>query len=93
MVSITRKNIPIIVCIIVVAVIGVYFAWRFSVKKTPEKSTADLSPVISPTPTSLLLVGELPEINPLSNPLEKLPETNPIEQTNPFSNLKTNPFR
>lgn len=27
------------------------------------------------------------------NPLEKLPDTNPIEKTNPFKNLNTNPFK
>lgn len=27
------------------------------------------------------------------NPLEKLPETNPVDQVNPFKGLKINPFK
>lgn len=26
------------------------------------------------------------------NPLEKLPDTNPVDKANPFKDLKTNPF-
>ena len=34
--------------------------------------------------------GTLPSIN--TNPMENAPDTNPVSKTNPFSNLKTNPF-
>ncbi len=34
--------------------------------------------------------GTLPEID--SNPLKKAPDTNPVSKTNPYSNVKTNPF-
>ena len=34
----------------------------------------------------------LPNIDVQSNPLEDLPDTNPIEAANPLKNLKTNPF-
>ena len=36
--------------------------------------------------------GTLPEINPLSNPLEKMPDVNPVNRANPFKDVKTNPF-
>ncbi len=38
------------------------------------------------TPDISTLVGP-------SNPLEKLPDVNPVEAANPFSDLDTNPFR
>ncbi len=37
--------------------------------------------------------GVLPSINTQSNPLENAPDINPANKTNPFSNIKTNPFK
>ena len=37
--------------------------------------------------------GVLPAIDPNSNPMEGAPNTNPISKTNPFSGIKTNPFK
>ncbi len=37
--------------------------------------------------------GVLPSINPQSNPMENAPDTNPVSKTNPFSGIKTNPFK
>lgn len=37
--------------------------------------------------------GVLPSINPQSNPVEAEPDINPVSKTNPFSNIKTNPFQ
>lgn len=34
----------------------------------------------------------LPDIEPLTNPLEKKPDINPISKTNPFQGLYQNPF-
>jgi hypothetical protein len=34
----------------------------------------------------------MPDINPASNPLEKKPDINPVSKTNPFKDMKTNPF-
>lgn len=36
--------------------------------------------------------GTLPEIDPLSNPLERAPNVNPVDKANPFSGMKINPF-
>ncbi|MDP3244929.1 MAG: hypothetical protein Q8M83_04720 [bacterium] len=36
--------------------------------------------------------GVLPSIDPGSNPLEKVPDINPVSKTNPFSEIKINPF-
>ena len=37
--------------------------------------------------------GVLPSINPQSNPMEGAPDINPVSKTNPFSGIKTNPFK
>ncbi len=37
--------------------------------------------------------GVLPEIDPQSNLMENLPDTNSVSKTNPFSDIKTNPFK
>ncbi len=37
--------------------------------------------------------GVLPVIDPGSNPMEGAPDVNPISKTNPFSGIKTNPFK
>lgn len=34
--------------------------------------------------------GTLPEID--NNPLKKAPDTNPVSKTNPYSDVRTNPF-
>ena len=36
--------------------------------------------------------GVLPTIDPGSNPMEDAPDVNPVSKTNPFSDIKTNPF-
>ncbi|MDP2932774.1 MAG: hypothetical protein Q8N81_01440 [bacterium] len=37
--------------------------------------------------------GALPSIDPKSNPLEKAPDVNPYSKTNPYADIKTNPFK
>lgn len=36
--------------------------------------------------------GAMPSIDPKSNPMENAPDINPVSNTNPFSDIKTNPF-
>lgn len=79
--------------VLVVAVLGfvIYIKWEFlrekffSILPTPiEKPSSTSSDVSS--------AGTLPEIQSLSNPLEKLPELNPVDKANPFKDTKFNPF-
>lgn len=35
--------------------------------------------------------GTIPSIQ--TNPLEEKPDLNPVEKTNPYTNIKTNPFK
>lgn len=78
----------VILTIIVLAVAG-YLVWNLLLQKTPEEKAAES---LDKTLGSAA-AGVLPEINPLSNPVgNNLPETNPIDKTNPFKNIYTNPF-
>lgn len=74
---------------VVVAAAAVFWWWR----QTKEQ-------VVAPTPTPGGMGSELyqkvenpgeklPEVNPLGNK----PDTNPLSETNPFKNVKTNPFK
>lgn len=78
-----------IIVVVLIIIVGGYFAWKSFFKKSPEEKAAD---VFEKT-TKSAGAGALPELTPLANPLEKLPETNPVEKANPFKNIKTNPFR
>lgn len=96
-----KNTLVVVVILIVLAIIASgYFYWSKYYQKTEL-----VAPVMEQKIKEIEKVEEagevliesytkstLPEINPQSNPLEKLPETNPIEQTNPFKDLKTNPF-
>lgn len=46
------------------------------------------------TETSVILESTNGEVVPTTstNPLDNKPNINPIDQTNPFNNVKTNPF-
>ncbi|MBI2670197.1 MAG: hypothetical protein HYX20_03570 [Candidatus Yanofskybacteria bacterium] len=77
--------------IIIIAAIAVLL-WRLRIRQQV------IAPVVTPTPggigSDLYQKAEnpgdkLPELNPLSNK----PDTNPLSQTNPFKNVKTNPFK
>lgn len=74
-----------IVVLILALIVGVYWYYWRQTKKAEEKTPAQ-------TITESAVRGTLPSINPQSNPLEKLPEINPLDKTNPFKGFKTNPF-
>lgn len=71
-----------------VAVAAVYFVFFYEKKIT---NLQEAKPLFNPSTASS---GALPDIGEmLSNPLEKMPEVNPVEQANPFAKVKFNPFR
>ncbi|OGZ32736.1 MAG: hypothetical protein A3H02_02020 [Candidatus Niyogibacteria bacterium RIFCSPLOWO2_12_FULL_41_13] len=74
-----NKKFLIAAFILVVAALAMtaYFILR-SKPKIPPKPVEKAKPII--------------EINPISNPLEKKPELNPIEKINPFKDIYKNPF-
>ncbi len=76
--EINKKNlIAAFVLIVAALAIAAYFILR-SKSEIPPKPVEKIKPII--------------EINPISNPLEKKPELNPIEKINPFKDIYKNPF-
>ncbi len=75
------KLVIIIGILIALLVIGGAGFWYWSKRKAE-------APII---PSGGTVESLIEKITPL-NPLEKLPDTNPLLKTNPFKNLKTNPF-
>ncbi len=74
-----------LVILIIVGGINLYL-W---LKKTPQEKAA----VVISESVQKAAAGVLPEnIVPSSNPLEKLPEINPVEKSNPFKDIYRNPF-
>ncbi|HEY4475265.1 MAG TPA: hypothetical protein VJB92_00875 [Candidatus Paceibacterota bacterium] len=51
-----------------------------------QKQLEDLNKALEET-------NAVPTLNIGANPLDKLPDTNPVTEANPFTNLKTNPFK
>ena len=83
------KEIILIAVAVVLVAAGVvwYFAFRQEEQASEEKAAESLERAVESAGA-----GTLPEINPLSNPLEKMPDVNPVNRANPFKDVKTNPF-
>ncbi len=81
------------VTVLVLIVLGWYFYRNKSATITPEAATQALDTLGSSTDvlTQSVTQGILPSLS--VNPLESKPDVNPAEKTNPFSSIKTNPFR
>ncbi len=90
-----KKNIFILIVVILI-ILGVagYFYWQ-KYQSPAAKESAALENAVDATQaiTDSASKGVLPSMNVQTNPLEKAPDTNPINKTNPFSNIKTNPFK
>lgn len=75
---------------LIILTVGGYFYWK-SLKSEPAPEKA--AQTVTETVTESIGQSVLPTINPVANPYEKTAETNPVEKTNPFGNIKTNPFK
>ncbi|MDP3710606.1 MAG: hypothetical protein Q8R29_02665 [bacterium] len=82
-----KKNLLFLI-IALVLLAGGYLYWQKT--KSPKKETKNPA---TTEPVSTAARGTLPEISPISNPLEKSPEINPVEKANPFTDLYKNPFK
>ena len=80
----------IVVVIIIGLGIGGYFYWKKYIKVSSEIKAVENAGESAQKITDSATQGVLPEIN--ANPLENKPEVNPVDKTNPFKDLKTNPF-
>lgn len=92
-------NRKLIIIITVVLIIGLgvagYFYWQKSKapKLTPEEQALEQAGEAAGKITESATQGTLPSMDIQTNPLEKAPDINPAGQTNPFKDIKINPFR
>ncbi len=77
------------VLLILVLAVGGYFYWK-SKQATPEQKAIQGAEEAAQKITDSASQGVLPSIS--TNPLENKPDVNPVDKTNPFNNVKTNPF-
>lgn len=81
-----NKKLLIIVLVVVFLILvgGGFFYWKIKMQKSATQRAADISAEIGDNVT--------PDV---TTPAVNLPNTdaNPYSKTNPFSNLKTNPFQ
>lgn len=83
-----NKKLLTIILIVAVSVLvlagGGYYYWKVKTQKSAEQRAADISNEIGNNVS--------PDV---TTPIVNLPDTNanPYSKTNPFTNLKTNPFQ
>lgn len=87
-----KKSILTLIVVVIVIGLGIagYFYWDKYMKVSPEIKAVENAGESAQKITDSATQGVLPEIN--TNPLENKPEVNPIGKTNPFKDLKINPF-
>ncbi len=84
-----KEVLIIIVAILLISlVVGGYFWWKSS---TSERKTLERAGEAAEKITESATKGVLPSIG--TNPLENKPDVNPVDITNPFKNIITNPFK
>ncbi len=75
-----KKTLIIIIAAVVVAVLGLWWALARKGKGfLPFGTIPRMGPVLNP-------------VEPVSNPMEKVPDLNPVGKANPFKDIYKNPF-
>ncbi|OGM94842.1 hypothetical protein A2524_00085 [Candidatus Wolfebacteria bacterium RIFOXYD12_FULL_48_21] len=82
--ALNKKTLTVVLAV-VIAVLGIggYVYWK--------RSSVPLAPQ-APDLTGNTVEDILPALDTSANPYETVSETNPVEKTNPFTDVKTNPF-
>jgi len=87
-----KKHI-IIIIILLLILGGGYYYWKINMQKSPaEKAADDIQKTIESINQDVSQ-GVVPTIDTAANSMENLPDTNPYSNTNPFSDVKVNPFQ
>lgn len=84
-----KKIVIALAAVVIVAAVGLYY-WYF-LKPEPASPVEQAGSVVEEL-SEQASQGVLPTIDPGSNPMQNAPDVNPVSKTNPFSNIKTNPF-
>lgn len=80
-----------IIAIAVLAIITVAIGWWYYQKSHKASNAIEQAGDLTGNLGREAAKGTMPSIN--TNPMENAPDTNPVSKTNPFSNIKTNPFK
>ncbi len=77
----SKKYLVIFIVLVILVLAGGVYYWQTKLQK--PALVAVVSPVVSSTP-----------VTPVTsvNPLESAQSANPYDKTNPFANIKVNPF-
>lgn len=90
-----KIRIPIlIIAIVAIAMLAIGgYLWWSEKSKTGGTQLGDLEKLnlTEDKITDSAVKGVLPSIQ--TNPLEEKPDLNPVDKTNPYKNIKTNPFK
>ena len=74
-----KKRIIIIASVLILAVLIIgYLFWK-------SRTSTDISQIINQ--------GVLPSLGESTNPMKNKPNVNPVDASNPFRSIKTNPFQ
>lgn len=76
----SKKTLFIIIGAIIILAAAGYFYWS-GVSNDSDKGIMENA-----------TRGVLPSLVPAENPLQDVPSVNPVDASNPFKNIKTNPF-
>ncbi|GEM_PF-3449134 len=84
-----KRNLLILI-VVVIAVALIAGLWILNPFKKSSEKTIDDADKGANTITEKASEGTLPDLN--TNPLKNAPDTNPVSKTNPYRDIKTNPF-
>lgn len=84
--NVNLKIYLLILALVILGIIG-FFWWQTDRQST--EAPKGLGSELYQDQNTINPADNLPAVNPLENK----PETNPLSGTNPFSDLKTNPFK
>lgn len=89
-----KKTLLIVLIVLFLCLIGGgYYYWKINIKKTAAEKAVDDLQKTSQSTNDVATKGTIPSIDPTINPMTNTPNTNPFNNTNPFSDVKINPFK
>lgn len=88
-----NKKLLIATVVALVLLAAGYWYWKSTTALTPEEQALEKAEESAKVLTESATQGVLPSLDVTSNPVGDLPDTNPVNKTNPFSDVKTNPFQ